>query len=599
MAKIDGESLFVREMKPDGRAKGAFLLLHGMESHSGWFVDCAARLVRNGWAVVAYDRAGWGKSPGPRGHMGSYRDLVETAAKFAGKIRKKYGSVHLAGMSWGGMAALYLALRREWLFDSVALIAPGIAAQRDFPLRDKALVAYDFLLGNNGTLVQPSFRVDHFTRDPQWQNFINNDPERVTRVTSAFCMETLKMRRFIKEQAGRRTLPPTLCLLAGDDAVIDNQTTSQVCRKAGALVEYIPRSAHTLIFEKPAQTAGILDHYATEARKASDKSGERRGSAWVVGAGAVGGAIASLLCFGGVETGVLAKTRHLDALEKNGLTLSSGNAARTTGTIAFADHPSRLPANPELVILAVKSFDTRAVLEQLRGHLPPTTCLLSLQNGVRNEDAIAKTFPQNTVIAAAVCAGLELTAPGAIRWADDRGGLAGALYKGDEALARSVWESTLPKTGMECCWLDVPDAAARIKWSKLMLNTGFNALNSMTGLPSAELLADPVFGALAVNAMREGFSVMQAMHLHPVDLPGFPVSKLFFLVRAPVGIARTIIAWQAKRSSEAPFSMRQDILKNRQNTEINELNGEIVVWGKNLGIATPANKKLVEMLENI
>lgn len=592
---INADNLFVRELTPSGTPLGAFVLLHGMESHSGWFLDCAARLVRNGWAVIMFDRAGWGKSPGQRGHLEAYRDFVEATAKIATQARNKYGVVHLAGMSWGGMASLYLALRRGWLFDSVTLLAPGLASQRDITGWGKAKLFCDFFLREFDDTVEPVFAVEHFTRDPQWRQFIAEDPERVTAVTASFCFETLKMQRFIKENAGRRLIPPTLCLLAGEDAIIDNQVASAVCRKAGALIEYIPRASHTLIFEMPAQTSGIVDHHARHTAPAANTAS---GRAWVIGAGAVGGAVASLLSFGGVTTGVLVKPSHLPALKESGITLQCGNALRTADSLVFSDRPDNLPANPDVVVIAVKSYDTPAVLEQLAGSIPPSSVIVSLQNGVGNEDRIARAFPNNTVIAASICASLELERPGHVILADDRGGLAGAVHQGDGKGARSVWESVMTRTGMEYRWVDGENASPRLKWSKLMLNTGFNALNSITGMSSAAILADPVFGALAVNALREGFAVMDAMRLYPVDLPGFPVSKLRLLLKMPVWAARRVMAWQAGRSTEAAFSMRQDVLKKRQHTEIDDLNGRIVLMGAPRGVPTIANAKLVEMVKN-
>lgn len=599
---IDAGDLFIRESAPEGGAKGAFLLLHGMESHSGWWVDCSARLVRNGWAVIAFDRAGWGKSPGRRGHMASYRDFVETVAALATEARRQYGSVHLAGQSWGGMGALYLALRRGWLFDSVSLIAPGIVAQRDLSLRGKFAVARAFLSGDGGAAVSPSFRIEHFTRDPQWQDYIHGDPRRVTEVSASFCVETLKMRRFIKENAGRRRIPPALCLLGGDDEIIDNPATGLLCRKAGGLVEIIPRAAHTLVFEAPAQTAGILDYHAEEAGKAAADGAHAR-PVWVVGAGAVGGAVAALLAVGGVRTGVLAKPSQCELLRRNGLTLRCGAAERTAGAaegLSFAGAAAELPAAPRLVILAVKSFDTQGALEQLSGQIPEDACILSLQNGVGNEMAIHNAFPRHTVIAGAICAGLELIAPGCIQWGDDRGGLAGGVFTGSAERARAVWDAVLPRTGMECRWITGPDAAARVKWSKLMLNIGFNALNALTGLPPARILADPRNGGLAVRALAEGFAVMRGMKVQTVDLPGFPVSKLRHLLRLPAGLVRRIMARGARGAvGGTAFSMRQDILQKRQHTEIQELNGRIVACARRLGIPAPANEELTKLLEKI
>ncbi|MCD8352013.1 MAG: alpha/beta hydrolase, partial [Planctomycetaceae bacterium] len=281
---IAADGLFVREMKPNETPKGAFLMLHGMESHSEWFVDLASRLVSRNYAVVAYDRPGWGSSPGTRGHFSSYRDFVENTVRIASLMRAKYGAVHLAGMSWGGMASLYLGLRRGWLFDSLTLLSPGLAARRDLSFRDKCRLGLDFLKGRADSLVEPLFSPEHFTHDTHWQQFIDEDPLRVRQVTSSFCFETLKMRRFIAGNAGRRLLPPSLCLLAGDDAIIDNEATAAICRRAGAVVETIPAAAHSLIFERPEQIAATMARHAEGAMEASRSP---VGTVWVVGGGAV------------------------------------------------------------------------------------------------------------------------------------------------------------------------------------------------------------------------------------------------------------------------------------------------------------------------
>jgi 2-dehydropantoate 2-reductase len=589
---IDADGLFVREMRPASAPRGAFLLLHGMESHSAWFVETSTRLVSDGWAVIAFDRAGSGKSPGTRGHLASYHHFVEHTTRIAVKTREKYGTVHLAGMSWGGMAALYLGLRRGWLFDSLTLIAPGIAAQQDISFGGKLCVARDFLRKKPSTLVAPVFRPEHFTRNAEWRDYIANDPDRLTQVTTSFCIETMKMRRFIKENAGLRLLPPTLCLLAGDDRIIDNQLTASVCRKAGAVVEIIPDSAHTLIFECPEQTSAILSRHAATTTPPSGS-----GRVWIIGAGAVGGAVASLLSFGGVETGVLVKPAYLQQMARDGLTLQSGNAARTTGDrLSFAGSPETLPPDPDLVILAIKGFDTPSALAGLAGRIPTESVIASLQNGVDNEEEIAKKFPGNTIVAASICASLELARPGLVSWADDRGGLGAALYKGSAEIARTVWTSLMTRTGMECRWYAEPNDSTCLKWSKLMLNTGFNALNSVTGLTSAQILADERYGDLALSALREGFAAMEHQGLRPVDLPGFPVSKMRRLLKAPTSLAARVMSWQAARSSEAAFSMRQDMIKKRQHTEITELNGKIVEISRRFGFPAPANEKLVKMV---
>lgn len=592
--------LFVQEMRPASQPKGAFLFVHGMESHSGWFMDCADRLVRSGYAAVLYDRPGWGKSPGERGHLAGYGDFLETLSRLASGARERYGAVHLAGMSWGGMAALYAALRRPWLFDSAALLAPGITS-RSVPLRGGLRVAGAFFRNSPAALLSPvclPFQPEDFTGDPARREFIRDDPDRVRAVTASFCMETVKMRRFIRENAGRRAIPPTLCLLAGSDAIIDNRAVGALCAKAGALVGTIPDCAHTLIFERPGQTASLLLRHAENAAPRSGLGAP--GTVWVAGAGAIGGMAAAMLAFGGVRVGVLVKPRHMDALTRDGITLQTGEAVRTARVadgLVIADAPEGLPPSPDLVILAVKSFDTPELLRQLAGRIPPGAVLASLQNGVDNEELIARAFPSHTVIAGSICASVELAAPGRIHLAGDRGGLGGAAYRGDAGLAESVWTRIMPRTGMECRWYGGKRAAARLKWSKLMLNIGFNALNSVTGLSSAAILRHAEYGGLAVAALREGFLAMTRQRLYPLDLPGFPVSIMRRVLSLPGGMPRKVLMRSAGAAPEAAFSMRQDILLKRQHTEIQALNGKIIDTSRELGLHAPANEKLVRMAE--
>ncbi|MCL2000483.1 MAG: 2-dehydropantoate 2-reductase [Planctomycetes bacterium] len=586
----------IRKWLPEHTPRGAFLFLHGMESHSGWFDEIALRLAGKGWAVLAGDRPGWGRSEGPRGHLESYRDFVEETAESAVSIREHFGCLHLAGMSWGGMAALYLCLRRGWLFDSVSLMAPGLFTKIALSSFGALQVAAEFVHPNRSRQVEPLFQPEHFTKNAGWREYIAKDPDRLRRVGASFCLETIKMRRFINEMAGRRQLPPAQCLLAGDDAIVDNRRTEELCRRAGMEVKTLIGAAHSLVFERPRETA---EHLVNHAVSVGDRRFRERKRVWVVGGGAVGGALASLLTFGGQETGLLVKPSQVEALREKKLTLKSGSAARRTGKeLLIAARPEELPAEPDMVILAVKSFDTPTALTGLRGKIPGAAILTSLQNGVGNEDAIEAAFPGHDVAAAVICASLESPELGEIKWADDRGGVGAACRRGNGEKARDVYGNVFSATGMECLWVDGERASSRLKWSKLMLNIGFNALNALTGKSSVELLADAGTGRLAVRAMREGFAVMRTLSLKPVNLPGFPVSAMEFVVRLPIDLARRILAWRAGGSAETAFSMRQDILKKRQHTEIHELNGEAVRIGREMNLNMSANAKLVKMLED-
>ena len=559
---------------------------------------------------LSHDRHGWGQSPGRRGHLASYRDFVEDASGLAAWIRNRHGglSLHLAGMSWGGLAALYLAFRRGWLFDSLSLLAPGLVCRRDLGRGGRLAATAALLAGRSGHMVKTAFRPGDFTSNPDWLGFVAGDPDRVRRVEASFCLETLKMRRFVRETAGRRRLPPGLCLLAGEDRIVDNRETARLCVQAGLAVKTIPGAAHSLIFEQPELTAAQLILQAETALGAApakpsgqavDSGGaggvnpaDRR-PVWVVGGGAVGGSLAALLGFGGVSAGVLTKPGRAAQLNREGFCLVSGRGERLAlGNPRWSESPDELPPRPRLVILAVKGFDSAAALATLADRLPEDAVLATLQNGLGNEELLAAAFPRHSLVSAVLCAGLETIRPGLVSWPSDRGGIGAALWQGDADLAREAWQDSLLATGLECRWFSSPGAARRLKWSKLMLNAGFNALNALSGLSSHELIRHPVHGRLVLQAMREGLRVMRALGLAPLDLPGYPVRQLGRLLRAPLPLARRLLAWNLRPGPEAAFSLRQDFLAGRTSSEIDGLNGAIVNQARELGLAAPVNEDL-------
>ncbi len=588
------DGIHTREWIPSGRVKGCFLALHGMESHAEWYNTTARCLNNLGWAVRAFDRPGWGNSPGLRGHLAGYADFVRQVSMFAEESRRLYGAVHLVGMSWGGMGALYFALRRGWLLDSVSVLAPGLALKHSFPLSETLRTATSFFAQDKTAAIRQNFSPDLFSDNRVVREFVRDDQLRNRTVTSSFIIETLKMRRFIKEKAGKRQLPPALCLLGANDRMMDNRLVAGECRQVGCSVHIIADAGHALVLDCPEKVAQRLDTHASSQRMLE----KNRKRVWVIGGGAVGGTFAGLCAFAGHETGLLVRKRQIATIKERGFAISCADAFRTTdNTLVPASNPAGLPENPDLVVMAVKSFDTNATLAQLQNTFPEKTVIASLQNGLSNEMRIAAIFSNNPIAAASICASLEMTVDGISKWPDDRGGLAAACYQGDADLVREIVGTVFTDTGMEFRWVTGDAAAARLKWSKLMLNAGFNALNSLTGMTSAKILAAPEYGGLALAAIKEGFAVMDRMGLRPVDLPGYQVAALRILMKMPHLIARRLMAWQAGRATEAAFSMRQDVLNQRKQTEIDDLNGEIVRQAKELGLTAGANEKLCMLVK--
>jgi alpha-beta hydrolase superfamily lysophospholipase len=175
--------------------RGAVLYLHGIQSHSGWYVQSCEILAANGYTVYAPDRRGSGLNRQDRGHVQNYEDLIADLDAFVAQMRADFPNLplFLMSVSWGGKIALLYDALRPGNVDGVILSTPGIRPKVDLPVWDKFRVFY---FSWRRREIQPMIpvpidRADMFTDDVEWQNWIEQDPLPV------FCTA-----RFLGEQQG-------------------------------------------------------------------------------------------------------------------------------------------------------------------------------------------------------------------------------------------------------------------------------------------------------------------------------------------------------------------------------------------------------------
>jgi len=124
----------------------------------------------------------------------------------------------------------------------------------------------------------------------------------------------------------------------------------------------------------------------------------------IMGAGGTGG-------YFGVT--LIARGAHLEAIRTHGLTLKSRLAGDFTLRVEATDNPGEV-GPVDLVLFCVKTYDTATAAEQMRPLVGPDTMVLSTQNGIDNEEQIAKVVGSEPVIGAVDCASSKIEAPGVI-----------------------------------------------------------------------------------------------------------------------------------------------------------------------------------------
>jgi alpha-beta hydrolase superfamily lysophospholipase len=231
------------------------VVVHGIQSHGGWYEYSCTRLSQAGFAVSFLDRRGSGLNQHARGDTPDFRRLLDDIAEFLSPppaVPLSPSFTLLIGISWGGKLAVALPRYRPGLVNGVALICPGF-----FPLissRQKRLAFFATLIGE----VRPTqlFPIplndpELFTDTPRWLEFLRNDPLALHQATGRLLGASLRLDRYV-QYVPRHFHLPVLLMLAEKDRIIDNTPTRRFVERFGSadkeIIEYTG-AHHTLEFE--------------------------------------------------------------------------------------------------------------------------------------------------------------------------------------------------------------------------------------------------------------------------------------------------------------------------------------------------------------
>jgi 2-dehydropantoate 2-reductase len=291
----------------------------------------------------------------------------------------------------------------------------------------------------------------------------------------------------------------------------------------------------------------------------------------VYGAGAIGGVVGCRLADAGHEIVLIARGAHREAIERDGLRLETP-AGVSMHTLPVVGDPGELDwrERDDVVLLTVKSQDTRGALDRLAVTAGPDVAVACLQNGVANERAALRRFEHTY----AVCVQLPSThlEPGIVVAHSDP--LTGSLDIGRyprgvdetaESVARAFAASRFSATAEE----DI----MRWKHAKLLRNLA-NAVRALIGPPPAGAQIEDL-------AIAEGHAVYRAAGIDYVGDEEYDADH-----------ARAVTVKSVPGRERTLGSSWQSLARGGGAIESDYLNGEIVLLGRLNGVATPVNELL-------
>lgn len=294
----------------------------------------------------------------------------------------------------------------------------------------------------------------------------------------------------------------------------------------------------------------------------------------IVGCGAVGSLFAAHLAqVDGVEVWAYDPMgAHVEAINRDGLRLVG--EAQLTGRVRATTDAAELP-ECEFGIVATKSMYTGAAIAQA-AHAFSSAAVASVQNGVGNEEVIAEHV-QRVIRGTTFPAGRVLE-PGVVQM-DTTGDTWLGPFEPRPAAIEEVRRLAEAITAGGMNTRALQDARGA-QWTKLIFNAATNPIGALTRLTHGRVCELPQTRRLVSELVAEGRAVADALG---ITLDSDPDE---------------LVDHAAKVAYEHRASMLQDVLAGRP-TEVDALNGGIVRFGAETGVATPLNEAVAALIKGL
>jgi 2-dehydropantoate 2-reductase len=296
----------------------------------------------------------------------------------------------------------------------------------------------------------------------------------------------------------------------------------------------------------------------------------------IMGAGAVGSYYGARLAQGGHEVSFVARGSHLAAMRERGLELRAGDAAELIRPVTALDSPADSDDEVDLVLLAVKGYDTEPAIEALRPVVGPATAVLTLQNGVDSPDQLAAAFGVERVLAGTTTINVAVVEPGVVL---DRGvpiRTTIAELSGEHTPRLEAVVAVLRPIGAEV----VASRDAKVAlWQKFVLLAPHGTITAAAGLPVGKVRSTPAGAALYRQLVHEAVAVGRA------DGAALPAE-----------IAETTIDFIMNVLPPTALSSLALDFERRKRVELEQITGAIVRRSQRLGVPTPGFDPLYAVL---
>ena len=293
-----------------------------------------------------------------------------------------------------------------------------------------------------------------------------------------------------------------------------------------------------------------------------------------MGAGGVGGYFGARLQQAGHEVTFFARGRHLEAIRSGGLRIESPHGDALLKVRVLED--PREAGVVDVVLFAVKLWDTEAAAEKLRPVVGPGTAIIPFQNGVESIARLRKVFPEKAVLGGSAYIATRVKAPGVIEHSGEMSRLQfGPVLPSQEEKA----EAFLAACREAKINAEIPDDIVRANWEKFVFLVAVSSATALARAPLGVVRSDPDLRWLFEQAMRETWRLGRARGVALAD--DFVEARMKFADGLHAGMKA---------------SLAHD-LENRGRLEAPWLCGAVARMSEEAGLDAPVNRAVYAALK--
>ena len=302
----------------------------------------------------------------------------------------------------------------------------------------------------------------------------------------------------------------------------------------------------------------------------------------IAGTGPIGSTFGCLLRKAGYDVTLLGREWHLRAIAARGLELDGLWGTHRAEGFKLASQACELAGPYDLILIAVKAYDTKGMVEEVASRLASNGLAISLQNGLGNIETLAERLGPGRSLGASILVGAKIAEPGRATVTVQAAPViigpldpaaAGAMER-TRHIAELFNEARIP--------CEPTDLILSHLWAKVFYNAPLNPLGALLQVHYGALSEQAELKAVMDEIIEEAFTLARRKGVRLLWRTADEYRELFYGKLVPA-------------TYNHQSSMLQDLEKGRR-TEIDALNGKIWGYGRELDFPTPYNETMTRLI---